>query len=73
MFYDSVKKAVKSGSNVIVSADQYTSTSIQELIFIALQTKSNITITNCDKLSSSEFEAIADMGKGLVTFDLRKS
>ncbi len=72
MFYESIKKAVKNGSNVIIESDNFTISSIEELIFLAAQSKSHINITNCSKLSTSEFEEISNLGKSLVTFDMRK-
>jgi len=72
MFYESIKQAVKNGSNIIIESDNFTINSIEELIFLAAQSKSHITITNCSKLSTSEFEEISKLGRSLVTFDMRK-
>lgn len=72
MFYESIKQAVKNGSNIIIESDNFTNSSIEELIFLAAQSKSHITITNCSRLSTSEFEEVSNLGKSLVTFDMRK-
>lgn len=73
MFYESIKQAVKNGSNIIIESDNFTNSSIEELIFLAAQSKSHITITNCSRLSTSEFEEVSNLGKSLVTFDMRKN
>ncbi len=72
MFYESIKQAVKNGSNVILECDNFTNSSIEELIFLAAQSKSHITITNCSKLSTSEMEEMSNLGRNLITFDMRK-
>lgn len=72
MFYESIKQAVKNGSNIIIESDNFTNSSIEELIFLAAQSKSHITITNCSRLSTSEFEEMSNLGRNLITFDMRK-
>lgn len=57
------------GSNIIISANDYTVMNLKDFAFIAKQKGGNVIIRNAKRLTALECKSIAFINPGKITFD----
>lgn len=57
------------GGNIILSADDYTTSQIKEIVFDGRSKGCNVTIKNANKFTTMQCKEIAFVNPGHVTFD----
>lgn len=64
-----LKEIVFVGGNLIISAEDYTTSQIKEIVFSGKTKGSNVLIKNADKFTTTQCKEIAFVNPGHVTFD----
>lgn len=66
----SVKEIIRSGASVVVSTQDYNSTTLKEMAAIANATGVRLTVKVNSSITSVSLKEIASTGRGHVTIDL---
>lgn len=65
----SLKEIAFVGGNIILSADDYTTSQIKEIVFSGKTSGGTILIKNANKFTTTQCKEIAFVNPGHVTFD----